>query len=262
MQTLSEVLQTCARHDGRLTASVADGWTQGRSVYGGLQAILAVEAMQAFGEGLPLRTLQATLCAPVPAGTVEVRARLLRQGNNTRQVEARIVSGDETLAAFVGIFGRARESAVVLDAQRASDPDRPGTRLPFLKGVLPAFVQHFDVTLLEGHVPGSGRQDTGHRYRLSLKDSTDVAGMPHLLAFADYPPPIGLSWLRGFKPASTMTWMLTFTGQPFDGLPLADWSIDVRLEAARDGYTQQSLTVYAPDGRPLVHGTQCMVVFG
>ncbi len=262
MQTLHDLLRTLERHDDRLLAQVAEVWTQGRSVYGGVQAILAAEAMQPFSDGLPLRTLQATLCAPVPAGTVEVRAGLLRAGNNTRQVEARIVAGTETLATFVGVFGRARESKVVLDPLLPAAPAQAGTRMPYLKGVMPAFIQHFDVTLLHGHFPGAGHADTAHRYRLSLKDPAGTAALPQVLAFADYPPPIGLSWLSSFQPASTMTWMLCFTGHAFDGLPLTDWIVDVVLEAARDGYTQQSLTVFAPDGRPIVRGTQCMVVFG
>ena len=59
-----------------------------------------------------------------------------------------------------------------------------------------------------------------------------------------------------------MTWMLNFTGQPFDDQGLNDWLIDVQLDSAHDGYTQQTVTLFAPDGRAIARGTQCMVVFG
>lgn len=262
MQSISELLATGEREDNLYTAQVDPVWMQGRSVYGGAQAALAVEAMRPLGDGLPIRTLQATLCAPIPQGPVRVRTRLLRQGRNTRQVEARIVDGDDTLALFVGIFGHARESAVSHDMLRPVVQGREGVRMPYVKGLSPEFTQMFDADLLEGHFPGSGCPDTGHLFRLSLKDTAPSVGLPQVLAFSDYPPPVALSWLKGFTPGSTMTWMLNFTGHAFEGQSLDGWVIEVRLDSAHDGYTQQTVSLFAPDGYAVARGTQCMVIFG
>jgi hypothetical protein len=58
-----------------------------------------------------------------------------------------------------------------------------------------------------------------------------------------------------------MTWMLevldTFADQPLRG-----WRTDSEMTAARDGYTSQTTTVYAPDGRAVALSRQSMVVFG
>ncbi|MEL7043510.1 MAG: thioesterase family protein [Pseudomonadota bacterium] len=262
-QSLSALLATCTRHeDGSLTAEPSDSWKQGRSLYGGIQAALAVEAMQVFAEGLPIRTLQATLCAPVPSGPLRISTEVLRIGGSTRQIEARFLDGENVLAVFVAIFGRARESVVSHDFAPAVYDDDNGVELPFLKGLTPDFLQQFQATLLKGHFPGAGERDTEQVYRVSLRDEAEKTGLAQLLTMSDFPPPIGLSWLSQPSPASTMTWMLNFTGQRFDDQGLDDWLIDVQLDSAHDGYTQQSVTLFAPDGRAIARGTQCMVVFG
>ncbi len=262
MQTLSQLLATCQTRDDGLEAQIDECWMQGRSAYGGVQAALAVTAMQPHSDGFRIRTLQATLCAPIPAGAVQVQSRLLRKGGNTRQVEARILQGEETLALFVGIFGRERESVVARDFCHPELGNRTGVDMPYIEGVLPRFLKQFDSTLLEGHFPGAGKPDTRHIYRLALKDDVTTASLQHVLAFADYPPPIGLSWISTFTRASTMTWMLNFTSHPFDNQNLTNWLVDVQLDAAHDGYTQQTVTLFSPDGYAIARGTQCMVVFG
>ena len=263
LQNISALIAGCTRsEDGWLRAEPSSAWMQGRSLYGGVQAALAVEAMRPFAEGLPIRTLQATLCAPVPAGPVAIHARILRVGGSTRQIEARIIEGEQVLALFVGIFGKARESVVAHDFVAPAFDEAKGTDMPFIKGMMPDFLQQFRARLLRGHFPGAGKPDTEHVYRISLRDSAERTGLAQLLTMSDFPPPVGLSWLSTFTPASTMTWMLNFTGHAFDNQSLDDWLIDVKLDAAHDGYTQQTVTLFAPDGYAVARGTQCMVVFG
>ena len=51
-QTVSAVIAGCRRaEDGTLTAEVREDWMQGRSLYGGVQAALATEAMRPFSDG-------------------------------------------------------------------------------------------------------------------------------------------------------------------------------------------------------------------
>lgn len=261
MQNLSALLQTCQQTQDQLHADISAEWQQGRSVYGGVQAALAARAMQPLSDGLPIRTLQATLCAPIPAGPVQLDARLLRGSKNTRQIEARIVSGDQTLAVFVGIFGRARESQVTHALAKPADSTNDGLAMPYIDELMPRFLAQFDARILHGHFPGTGHQDTRHLYRISLHDQASQSSLSHVLTIADFPPPVGLSWLKGFTPGSTMTWMLNFTGHSVDGHALDNWLIDVQLDAAHDGYTQQSVSLFAPDGHAVARGTQCMVIY-
>ena len=81
MLDLSSILRSAHSQDGLCVYTTDESWLQGRSLFGGLQAAIAVDAMQRLSADMPpLRTLQATLCAPISGPQVRVHARLLRAG--------------------------------------------------------------------------------------------------------------------------------------------------------------------------------------
>lgn len=258
--TLSQLFNTAEWTDTGLCVDIPDCWMQGRSAYGGLQAALAAEAMQRLSDGLPIRTLQATLIEPV-SGTINCEAQLIRSSKNTRQIEVRLTKAGQTHAIFVGIFGRARDSIVQWTRPRTVPAEQEQV-WPFIDGASPQFMQNFAICLRKGHPIASGHPDTEHLYRLSLKDDTERSELRHILALVDFPPPLGMTWPTTFTPGSTMTWMLNFTGEPVTDHPLEDWECEVILDAAREGYTHQTVSLYAPNGTLIARGTQCMVVFG
>ncbi|MFX8766440.1 acyl-CoA thioesterase domain-containing protein, partial [Acinetobacter baumannii] len=63
----SELLESVTLGPGTCQARIPDDWTQGRSLFGGLQVVLALRAMRTLvPAGVPLRTLQTAFIAPVP----------------------------------------------------------------------------------------------------------------------------------------------------------------------------------------------------
>ena len=83
----SEAMQTVTRRGDGWQATVSEDWLQGRSAFGGLQAALALRAMrERVPVDMPLRSLQVTFIAPVPAGPVSIRAQRLRAGRSAIQV--------------------------------------------------------------------------------------------------------------------------------------------------------------------------------
>lgn len=98
---------------------VPDDWLQGRTLFGGMQAIVGLAAMRSLVPEVPLGSLQVTFLAPVPGGPVTARAKVLRSGKSATHVEARIVDGDKALALLVGVFGLPRPSAVALRPRQA-----------------------------------------------------------------------------------------------------------------------------------------------
>src|SRR3954462_5959687 len=100
---LSELLQSVRPHDGGCSVEIPDDWAQGRTVFGGLQAALALRAMRPLVGSAPLRALQTTFIAPV-AGRVDLQVRLLRSGKSVSYVEARLMGGSATAALVVGVF--------------------------------------------------------------------------------------------------------------------------------------------------------------
>ncbi len=259
--TLSELLRAARKQSGSLTAEVTEDWMQGRSAFGGLQGAFAVEAMRTLVDmSFPLRTFQMTFVAPIGAGACTTQASVLRAGRNTMHVEARIVNGAETLAHSVAVFGRARESIVKRDLPPAP-PRQEGTRLPYVPNIAPAFFQHFDVALLDGALPFANRPVHRNVYELGIKDSGTTTDA-HLIALADFVPPVALSWLPKPAPGSSMTWMLEFLDHGFTQQPVGGWLVETEMLAAREGYTSQSTTLWSPAGVPTVLSRQSMVVFG
>jgi len=166
----SEILESMRLAADVWTATVSDDWLQGRSLFGGLQAALALKAMRNVVplEG-PLRTLQVTFLAPVPAGDVHVRAQLLRGGKNASHIEARLVDGTQVLCLVAGIFGVARPSAVRIVPQRSSPELEPAVEPRFVPGRSPNFTQHFTMRWLRGGLPFKGGQLTENVLELGTR---------------------------------------------------------------------------------------------
>jgi hypothetical protein len=192
---------------------------------------------------------------------VAIRARLLRAGRSVIQVEASLCDGEQTLCRLLGVFGSARPS--VLDFQPEQPPVVAVTpqELHYVEGRMPAFTQHFRASWLRGDLPFSGGHQRDSVLQLSLRDD----GQPdetHVLAFADFIPPIALSMFATPTPGSSLTWMLELLRDRYDDLGLNDWRVDAELIAARDGYTNQSVMLWGPRGEPVALSRQSMVVFG
>ena len=257
---LSELLAMTRRDAEHVGVTVGPEWLQGRSVFGGLQAAIALQAMRTLvTAALPLRTLQMTFLAPVESGGVRASARVLRAGKNTTHVEARIGESD-VQALAIGVFGNARESIV----QRAVAPPTPQKirrALPFVPGVMPNFLQQFDVDLVDGAPPFADAHITRSAYELGLRDSGPVTES-HVLVFADFVPPVALSWMSKPTPGSSLTWMLELLHTDITAQPLAGWRTESDMLAAADGYTSQTTTLWAPSGAAVALSRQSMVVFG
>lgn len=249
-----------ATFDDALAGTVGADWMQGRSVFGGLQAAIGVRAMRAVlaADDVPLRTLQVTFVAPIAAGGVRATARVLRAGRSATHVEARI--GDAMVA--IGVFGRARASTARVVPVRPPVVAGAPVELRHVAGESPAFLQHFRARWLRGDPPFSGATGTAHVVELGLRAGARGATECDVVALADVVPPLALSHLRAPANGSTLTWMLELVADRFDHHPLDGWRVDAELVAARDGYTSQSVMLWAPDGSPAAISRQCMLVFG
>jgi len=247
---------------GEAALEVPDDWLQGRTLFGGLQAAIALAAMRTVAPAAPLRTLQVTFIGPVPGGTVRAKARVLRTGKNTTHVEARIVDGESTLALAIAVFGVARPTRVVLPMVQAPVKSGNPVEMPYMAGVAPAFTQHFKARWLVGAPPFTRMERNPESViEIGLRDS-GTATEAHAIAMADFIPPVALSWLEERVAAASLTWMLEFLTADFAGLSLDGWRIDARMMAAGEGYTSQSLVLWGPGGVPVALGRQSMVVFG
>ena len=139
-------------------------------------------------------------------------------------------------------------------------PDEAGLVFPFIPGLTPNFIQHFDVKMLRGQPPFSGVPATRAVLEVSLREDAR-ASEEHVIAIADFVPPLALTHLSAPAPGSTLTWMLEMIAHDVD-LPVRGWRVDVELASARDGYTSQSVMIWGPGGVPVALSRQSMLVFG
>jgi len=258
----SQLLQAIRRTGGEAVWEVHPEWLQGRAVFGGLQAILAVHAMRGLIDAdIPLRTLQVAFVAPSTSSHIQANAILLRRGKNATQLEARLTDGNTLLAVVIGVFGKPRASSLhLMPEMPALECDQPRP-LPYVPGLSPSFTQHFNSSWLRGGMPFSGIREPQMSVTLGMPEEAESSEF-HVLALADFLPPVGLSWLQSPAPGSSMTWMLEILGQRLEGLPMDGWRADADMVAAADGYTHQSVTLWGPQGQPIALSRQTMVVFG
>lgn len=262
--SFSQLIDQLRLEDGAYSVDVGGDWLQGRTVFGGLQAALMTRAMrQLIGAEIPLRVLQTTFVAPVPAGTLHIQTQLLRRGRSAVHCEARILLEDGSIGALaVGVFGAARPSSIRIQPTLADMPDAAaGMRLPYIEDRTPAFTRHYALHWIAGEFPFSGASEARSRVLVRNRQVQPLDEC-HLCAYADVIPSPALALLKQPAPASSLTWTLELFADPgaFDGA--SDWCLDAEVTAAADGYLAQTASVYAPDGSLAALSRQSVVAFG
>ena len=75
-------------------------------------------------------------------------------------------------------------------------------------------------------------------------------------------PTPALSMFHAPAPGSSLVWTLEFFEHDFDFAPERWWRIDTDIDAATDGYVNQSGVLIDPNGRAVALTRQLFAVFG
>lgn len=258
----TELLNSIQSEPGVSLLPEPGDWLQGRALFGGLQTILCLHAMRSLLPDITLRSLQTTFIQPARSKQVRAVASVIRAGKNVTHAEARLLDDEENVVALVvGVFGATRESKVNIKPHQPeviSENPRHFRHLPGAAG----FTNHFEATWLVGKMPFGNDDNTQNVVQLSIPEEKNCNEY-HVVALADFIPPVALSHLpKPPVPGSSMTWMLEFLSDDYQGLPLENWRVDAELVAAGEGYTHQSVMLWGPNGEPVALSRQNMVIFG
>lgn len=253
--------------DGVHRVDVSADWTQGRTLFGGLQAALLVRAMRSHLEtpaDLPLRSLQVTFVAPVFEGAVRIRSHLLRTGKSAVHCEARIESADgRTECLAVAVFGRSRPSVLsIAPALPRIERDAASSRqITWEQGASPRFTRYLEQRWAAGGFPFTAAAQPRTQIHLRYRDEP-VIDESLVIALADSIPSPAISVLSQPAMASSMSWTLELLCDtwPSDGTRF--WLMDAVADAATDGYVSQSATLWTHDAKPIALSRQSAVVFG
>ena len=263
-KTFSELLETQQADANSVTLELTTDWLQGRTAYGGWQAALAVLAMrQLLGPEPPLRSLQSNFVGPIGVGRVTARAELLRRGKSAAQLEARILVDGQTAFTAVGIFGAPRTSQLAL-APKAPASNKDIAALeprPYVAGVMPVFLQHFDTRWALGGYPFSGAAHSAAQIYARLRDE-EIATEAHLVMIGDVIPPSAIALFKSPIMLSSMNWTLEMV-TPLDAETRAGWlRFDSELTAASNGYGWENTSIWSSKGELVALSRQCVALFG
>lgn len=260
----SEVLSTLRADGEHWCADAPADWSQGRTLFGGLQAALLVAAMRQYvPREVPLRTLQTSFVGPVGPGPVRIAVQLLRQGKSAIHVQAHTLSEEGVGCTALAVFGRARPSSLVIEPAFPVIERSPEHAMPhrYVAGLMPPFIQFVEQRWASGGTPFSGASEA--RTQIYVRYPGEPAVTESLLiAIADTIPSPAISTLKRFAVASSMTWTLEFLLDDITHLPDGHWLMDAEATAARDGYIFQTATLWSPDRRAVALSRQSAVVFG
>lgn len=260
---LEDILLGIEESDSNSTR-FSENWSQGRSAFGGLSAAFAVTAMRKkLAQPQTIRSLMVSFIAPVAPGEVNVQTEVQRQGKNVTQCSASVISDGQIALQAMAVFGNSREAFKPADKANKELPNRDsGITFSDNAKRLPHFLQYFDGCWIDGGIPFSGNYKPF--LNMWVRHKQDVSRFPieKLVAIADIPPPVLLSHFeKPPVPASSLTWSLEFVEAPED--IEGEWFyLEFEVEAAADGYTQQSGKIYDELGRLVALTRQCMVYFG
>lgn len=243
---------------------VDESWSQGRTIFGGMQASMAVRAMRhLIGGDVPLRSFQVTFVGPVRFGAVEVQANVLRKGKFVVQAEARIREAGETRLLAVGVFGADRPSEI--DIRPPLAPPAPGwdeaEEVSYGPDEMPVFTKHFEVRPARKLALFSGEKDPRGAHYAAFRGE-NISSIEHLVAISDMVPPLPLAAVTKAATGSVTNWQLElFPGS--SPLESCRWvRVDAEMAAGAHGYCWQDGRFSDAGGRIIMITRQCVAFYG
>jgi len=246
-------------------AELPESWGQGRTLFGGLAAGLALRAAMArAGDDRPVRSLAMSLVGPLAAGSARLEARVLRAGSSMTHVAVAVEQdGSVRASALVGL-GAARPAGIAI-AQAAMPPVPPAESLPmmpFVPGLTPEFTQHYDFRWTLGTLPFSGGRDAHVQGWIRPREGGPVDA-PALAGLIDAWPPPAFTVVDRPIPGSSISWYLTIACAFEPGVTPGDsfWLFDSRSSFGCSGYSDVDSRLWDRDGRLVACSRQLFADF-
>ena len=248
-----------SQNNGFLAVPTAE-WRQGRTLFGGLSAALAVAAARKkFPDLPPLRSAQFVFVAAAK-GALEIVPRLLRAGKSAAFVEVRTQSESETVLSAMLVFGVERRSSHVYRHLPMPEVPGPGALPEFFDGSFaPVFARQFETGVAGGARAVSGAEKPELLLWLRHRDPDAPDNIMSILALGDAPPPAAMTMFTAPSPVSTISWSVDVLAERFTG---AAWHLaQVQAETVAGGYSSQRLTLWDRSGEPVLVARQTVAVF-
>lgn len=237
----------------------ADRWMQGRTLFGGASAALAlVAARKAMPDLPPFRAAQVGFVAPV-GGNLAFAVSMVRQGRNVTQVRSDIACGGMLALTALMLFGEEREPNALHPAGKADPWPGPPEDAEDVGGGGPQyFTQNLEIRRAQDE-KGPGVPVVRRWVRLKERDGLDP--VIQALVLGDALPPGSMRAMRRQGPLSSINWsfnLLDPQAKTRDGWFLAEAASD----HADHGYSSERLRLWNADGEQVLAGMQAAAIFG
>lgn len=263
MTSFHAVLEALAIEGDTFTIQAPEDWGQGRTLYGGMTAALAYEAVRrTYSELPPLRSAQLTFTGPT-SGALRFHTKVLRRGKSSALIASECFNENGEAARAVFVFGGARDSKIAHNYLPIPQVMPPAECPPFRKeggNTSRGFWNNFETRLAAG---GRLLDQSAERPRFAVWTRLVDAGAANLttalLAIADCMPPAAMVHFPAPAPISTMTWTIDVAAFPTD--PSGWFLLASSSEHAADGYSLQSMSMWSAAGDLLSVGRQTVAIF-
>ena len=255
--TLEMLLKQCGPGGDTNPVILPQGWTQGRTAFGGLSAALAYHAASHIEKELPgLRSAQIAFTGPL-FGTLTAQTKMLRRGRSTAFVQSELY-GDKGLGLHCNfIFAGQRETEVRADDMAKPDfPDLPDEKC-LRSGPKQFFTSKMEFV--------GRRIDTGIKTNrltrwMRLKDREGLDPIAEILCIGDSLPPSIMGLLDKNAMISSMNWQINIIADD----PATNngwWLIDSKTHHADHGTSSQFMSIWNSDRQLIATGMQSVAYY-
>lgn len=237
----------------------ADGWMQGRTLYGGAGALVAYTAAVRSFPGLPpLRSAQVGFVGPVGA-EIAARVEMIRQGRNVAIVRSELLVDGAVGLTALWVFGTEREANAVHPAPKVEPwPGDPEEYEPLPVPPGNHFIARYDIRRAQDS-SGPGAPVVRRWFRLREPEALDPVST--LILMGDTLPPGSMRSMQRQGPFSSINWsfnVLDPAATTRDGW----WLGETASDHADHGYSSERLRLWNAAGQQVMAGQQAMAIFG
>ena len=235
-------------------------WRQGRTIYGGLSAALALQAaLRDAPPGLPpLKSAQIVFVGPAST-SLTFKTVVLRQGKSATCISVDCMAGSDVALRVMFIFAAPRPSKIRHDFYPFPAVSGPENYQKL--GVVnqaPAFLANFEIRFAGESLPVTGSAHPELMAWIRHIDAVGVDPTVALLALGDSLPLAVMACFTEFAPISSMTWALDMA-QP---VVAGEWFLlRSSSQRASDGYSFQTMEIWNEQGKLILSGSQTVAFF-
>lgn len=255
----SELVAAVPADSRPVTLPGAENWMQGRTLFGGASAALALEAIRkAMPDLPPFRAAQVGFVGPMGAN-LAFNVEMVRQGRNVTQVRCDVASDDKLALTALMLFGESREPNALHPAGKVDPWPGPPEDCEDVGGGGPTYFTHnLQIRRAQDEI-GKGVPIVRRWVRLKEPDGLDPVTMAIVLG--DALPPGSMRAMQRQGPLSSINWsfnLLDPEARTREGWFLAEAASD----HADHGYSSERLRLWNADGEQVLAGMQAAAIFG